>query len=66
MSIQCTQVPRYILTKLVFMIVDRIFQQRLFHVSEASYDVVYVDNNTENIFRSYANDVLKLWVYDWS
>lgn len=66
MSIQCTQVPRYILTKLVFMIVDRIFQQRLFHVSEASYDVVYVDNNTESIFRSYANDVLKLRVYDWS
>lgn len=66
MSIQCTQVPRYILTKLVFMIVDRIFQQRLFHVSEASYDVVYVDSNTASIFRSYANDVLKLWVYDWS
>lgn len=66
MSIQCTQVPRYILTKLVFMIVERIFQQRLFHVSEASYDVVYVDNNTEGIFRIYANDVLKLWVYDWS
>lgn len=66
MSIQCTQVPRYILTKLVFMIVERIFQQRLFHVSEASYDVVYVDSNTESIFRSYANDVLKLWVYDWS